>query len=892
MKTLNLLLLKVFCGILFSIIPIQTCLAQSNFSIQYSGIAPADISPFQTNKLGNIAISNPERGFSIRAGVIDIYSQTDFPDSNYFENISGNYPNPRIPLNSYLGNFENDGISLVETELYIHYKDSLQNNTASLSSSDLLKPKNEILPILESHGLKMHLILNSSFEYQKNGSDGVSSVLSNNGVRLNRNIAYLQESQTLFSELNTHTALVHLGWINHPWDFNHYRLSGHWKRSNFEMGINYPIGKIKRDIEYSNYHGTKRKSTQRSSWGQVHGEASAWEFQSSINHLKKNILNKTLSIFPTQKILLKSTYAIAQHIGNSIGVTVPYGATYPVNNMHNTMLGPFNTGITHDSVKNLKDEQNFLRFGYYDHAFGGDTYDSYWTICNGKAQEITWTSDMPTTIGIDWANNLSHTDAFNLRYYRQNLWMHGEMPTYETPDPINNVSHNPSAWFTSSFNRNFSYLFHWYESTTGIKNPQYDWETHEGMCSGKLQDGFYSALKLRYFNYTSFNITHNNLLDGRSPYEMPDGYTLPPDSLDMQALTGAGIPKKDSTAISQWKKRTLSKVELEQFGMPISDRYFKNKTGNDTTRSAYEYIRDHLGYRLELQKTDFIFNTDHLMIKTDLINRGFAAPQNKRALYFVILDENDEVVLSTKTHYDWRNWQPDTFAIPMLNYHNVGVSGIPSLDSLVIGGIPLGDQGTSWHHNPINTSYKPIVYSLKDTFNLAGLPHAYYQLGIVLPDPETSLHDKPKYAVRFANQAKYIPCSAITVLGSFWTGTNTFSDKDADGIMDSDDNAPLNPIQLAQNPITNPNTNCSLPFYLEVAKQENIHNKTTNLLEIRNKTILAPEQTTKLEIYSLAGKLVKGNRQNTISIEGILPGFYLVKYYIDGKYFAEKMVIK
>lgn len=34
--------------------------------------------------------------------------------------------------------------------------------------------------------------------------------------------------------------------------------------------------------------------------------------------------------------------------------------------------------------------------------------------------------------------------------------------------------------------------------------------------------------------------------------------------------------------------------------MPVSDCYFNRKDGSSVERNAFDYIRDHLGYRLEL----------------------------------------------------------------------------------------------------------------------------------------------------------------------------------------------------------------------------------------------------------------------------------------------------
>ena len=703
----------------------------------------------------------------------------------------------------------------------------------------------------------------------------------------------------MFESLNPYVAVAHLGWISSPWDFNQYRHSGNWKKSNYNIGSNYAVGTTIYDSNLTNYHGTNRESVQRSSWGGPHNLGSVWHFQSAINHLKTEILDKTLNVFSDKKVLLKSTNAVAQYIGTSMNMSTPvYAVTYPTNYLDRVMSAGSSTGNIPEQIENLQDDDKFLRIGYYENAFGGDTYSHYWSIGNAFTQHLQWDANFPGYLGADWGNNPYYTDVNNLRMYRGHMWMHGEMPVYETEDPIVNTTQNLGAWFTSSFNRNHQYYSNWYEGTDGIPNYQYDYEIGEGISSGRLQDGFYSALKLRYFNFTSFNISHNNLLDGRSPYEMPNGFD---NSDGGEVLTGAGIPDAENTAIAGWKTKMISESELSQFGMPVSKNYFEDALGNSMNRSAYDYIRDHLGYRLELQSTQFNVSASNVSFTTSIINKGFAAPQNKRDLYLVLMTEANQLISYIKTDIDWRTWQPDEFSDGTTNASNLQFplqgATYSSMDELIIGGIPLGEHNSNWHHSPI-TSYNPYTYSVTGSFSISGLPEGTYKVGILLPDNNPDLADDGRYAVRFANQAQFIPCTGVTVLGHVGIGTSTPSDYDGDGIVNTVDQEPNTPdasdyfqYQLTStDPCEEFLQSIDLPDYEQIPGKDRLAlspNPAKNILLIESK-----DPWEKGQIITMGGQVVLhfDHSTNIVDISSLESGMFIVKLLGQDEAFIQRFV--
>lgn len=871
----------------------------SSFEITYDGISPDKPSPHAANVDGKIGIKNPERGFSIRGGVFDIFSDTDFPNTPYYTNIDGDANLGIDPLSTYYNWFDEDGISLVELEAYINYTDVINNPQASLNSSHISQASTQIPGLLNELGVKSHFILNSSFKYCQNGADGVTNVLVKDDLRYQKTLNYFDQASPVFQALNPYVAVAHLGWLSSPWDFNQYRHSANWKQSNYDIASNYAIGTTTYNSNLTNFHGTHRESVQRSAWGGPHNLGSVWHFQSAINHLKTDILDKSLDIFSDKKVLLKSTNAISQYIGTSMNVSTPvYAVTYPVNFVDRVMSAGTYSGTLPEEVTKLQDEDRFLRIGYYENAFGGDTYSHYWSIGNGYTQLLQWGTNFPSYLGADWGNNPYYTDVNNLRQYKSNMWMHGEMPVYETEDPLVNTTQNIGAWFTSSFNRNHQYLSHWYEGTDGVPNYQYDYEIGEGISSGRLQDGFYSALKLKYFNFTSFNISHNNLLDGRSPYEMPDGFD---NSGGGEVLVGNGIPNAENTAIAGWKTKMISESELTQFGMPVSDNYFEDEVGSPVNRTAYDYIRDHLGYRLELQSTLFDASFTNVSFTTTVINRGFAAPQNKRTIYFVLMNEANQLVTYIKSDEDWRNWQPDEFSDGKANANNLQFpltnATYNSMDELIIGGIPLGEHNSEWHHSPI-TTYNPFTYTLSGSFNLNGLPEGQYKVGILLPDNNEDLAKDGRYAVRFANQAQFIPCSGVTVLGHVNIGGTTQLDNDGDGIANGNDNKPNKPdpseyfqVQLTSvEPCDEFMQKLDLPDFEQKPGQARLSlspNPVKNTL-----SIISLDPWTEGQILTMNGQVVLNfdNSTSLVDVSALNSGVFIVKLKGQSTAFVQRFV--
>jgi len=840
--------------------------SQTILQIEFDGLSPDQYSPFLYKKLADHGLQNPERGFEVKAGVIDMFTTNFVPSQDfdynymqyqqkgdaYYENIIHGDPTIGMSsLKSYLNtHYCNDGISLVEIEEYVNFTKDNLDALDPMRAQDLLDATSvfESLPI---YGVKAHLVTNSSYqifngdvdqnsfyqhEYFSSHHDNHPTI----GAHSKGLNYYMDQMSDHYSAISPFVANVHLGWIYTPHDRNMYRHSGKWQKSSFVNHQIYPIGREEAN-QYilplfngnthflKNEHGDFRESKQKYDWSIAHGEADAWGYDSRINQIRATVIDKMLSSFPYQKILLSSMYPWSNYLGTkhpsyntmdqqSALLEPIYHDFYAGNNLNNYPF--YSRLLTNDPLKKQ-------RIGYYDGFFGGDTYSHAWTIGNGETQQIHWhtnyfnnpnMSNYIQNLGHDWVDNRMNVDSYLLRKYRQNIWIHGELPTFETTDEACGYYGNLHTSFSAKYRGNF----HWLENCNPSLDPikQYPWELAEKMSDGRLQDGFKSALKMRYFNFTSFNIGHNHLLDTRSPYELknnqPSTWYQPYPNSELALNT---VPNHLQTTVTQWKNDNMDLYnELQAFHMPIADLYF-GSNGNQI-RSPYEYIRDHLGYRLELQEVELGLGNMSIAVHAKVINRGFAAPQNPRPFYFVLMDYNTNAILQTiESNAEWRNWQPDDFATGLDNqedpngYNATSIDNLNKITNTKVGGIPLGDYKDDWHHTPLTIPYTPFEYtfgSLTD-FNLSDLPNGDYKIGIWIPDPEEILHNEPKYNVKFANQLSYIHANGVNVIGSVSKtnfGIVQSSDSDADGILNTLDNSPNNPTDYNGGHALSPNHSC------------------------------------------------------------------------------------
>lgn len=169
-------------------------------------------------------------------------------------------------------------------------------------------------------------------------------------------------------------------------------------------------------------------------------------------------------------------------------------------------------------------------------------------------------------------------------------------------------------------------------------------------------------------------------------------------------------------SIDHWRSRAITEDQLREFQLPMARDWFVDILGNPVTRTQFEYIRDHLGYRIELQEAAFtpeVSRGGAMRIEVSLINRGFSTLFHGRPVTFALIGADGSVHPFPAAEVDVRKWYP---------------------------------------HRPNDRTYAPLVHTVAFQAALPeDLPPGHYSLGLWLPDKSERLRMNPAYAIRVAN---------------------------------------------------------------------------------------------------------------------------------------------
>ena len=230
-------------------------------------------------------------------------------------------------------------------------------------------------------------------------------------------------------------------------------------------------------------------------------------------------------------------------------------------------------------------------------------------------------------------------------------------------------------------------------------NPEFDMMTLESPYvpvdgelfwadqAGKV-DGLAAAIQMRLHHYTSFSLAHSFSEREGKPFSIDD-----------------------------WLHTPLSEEQVREARLPISGGYFQNTLGESVERTCFEYIRDHLGYRLELQHASIPEEAhvgETLAVQVELINRGFSTLHNPRPVFLALISEAGAVTEFPVPDADPRKWQP---------------------------------------HQPGDPEFLPLTHRVDVRVHLPGdIEAGWYQVGLWLPDVAESIRLDARYAVRVANR--------------------------------------------------------------------------------------------------------------------------------------------
>lgn len=169
-------------------------------------------------------------------------------------------------------------------------------------------------------------------------------------------------------------------------------------------------------------------------------------------------------------------------------------------------------------------------------------------------------------------------------------------------------------------------------------------------------------------------------------------------------------------SIDHWRTQRVTREELENSGLPVSRDWFSDAEGKPVERTAFDYIRDHLGYRLELQEATFtrtVHPGSEIAVDLSLINRGFSTLFHRRPVVFALVDCEGHVIELPPSDVDVRRWYP---------------------------------------HRPDDPDRRPLTHRLRYRAHVpSGLKAGAYSLGMWLPDGSPRLRKRADYAIQMAN---------------------------------------------------------------------------------------------------------------------------------------------
>lgn len=84
--------------------------------------------------------------------------------------------------------------------------------------------------------------------------------------------------------------------------------------------------------------------------------------------------------------------------------------------------------------------------------------------------------------------------------------------------------------------------------------------------------------------------------------------------------------KRDRMPMYQWKSVLCSENYLRERGFPCAENYYTDWDGAHVDRTIFEYIRDHLGYRITLERVTVEEQENQTEVTVELSNDGFAVP--------------------------------------------------------------------------------------------------------------------------------------------------------------------------------------------------------------------------------------------------------------------------
>ncbi len=133
----------------------------------------------------------------------------------------------------------------------------------------------------------------------------------------------------------------------------------------------------------------------------------------------------------------------------------------------------------------------------------------------------------------------------------------------------------------------------------------------------------------------------------------------------------------EQSCLAGWMAEEVTSDCLRELGLNTSPSWFTNAAGETVRRNAFEYVRDHVGYRLSVQDMTVTPNASAINVSMNLKNYGYAAAFNQSS-GFALLDEAGNVVADVPAGDPevWYGTRPEPYEDRELLTHNV-VADLP-----------------------------------------------------------------------------------------------------------------------------------------------------------------------------------------------------------------------
>jgi uncharacterized protein DUF4832/uncharacterized protein DUF4874 len=221
------------------------------------------------------------------------------------------------------------------------------------------------------------------------------------------------------------------------------------------------------------------------------------------------------------------------------------------------------------------------------------------------------------------------------------------------------------------------------------------------------------------------NEGQSSIVDGEMPYSGDPNFPIIIDGFDVAARLWRHNYRTFSyahniTNFTAWRGQTASYTDALQSMTTLENNYFTLESdGAAVDRTAYDVIRDHLGYRLQINQADYpdelsISGTNNIEVIIE--NVGMAAPTNARDAYLVLIDPSTNTIAAQSDAID--------FDIEQMYTMNI-----------------TPEQG------------QPYLKTIAGSIDASGLQEdKSYQVGLWLPDKSPSIMQDARYSIRLANE--------------------------------------------------------------------------------------------------------------------------------------------